>query len=381
MESTALAIDHRHLTLPDFCLFAPTELQIGPSVSQNEFSRLGKALSAVDQASDLWSCDYALAGQKRWGDEGLKVAAAATRLSVAYLKVGARIAERFGPSRRFPNMTREHYRGLVAFPIDFTDKWLPTVADKGFGAKTLRALAVEAFGRDPKAGYSKNKKRQVSIPETLYARLKECSPIPKTAVFIEQILSDFANNATPEQQARVAAALITRDADRTRERRGIKPKKAKKPKPEKIQELADVQFQLKKFQESSRPTYAERRQEQIENGAAPIPAKDRKYKCKVRIVFTECLGNTYLDGERGVQQLSGRNVYVSRYSTQEKAEAAAAEYGADRGYPCEAFICKPCSSALIGSGSGYRKEVWHVRARSAPVSHQPDSMAQADAGL
>src|SRR5580658_881622 len=109
-----LTISERHLTLPDFCLFAPTELQIGPSVSQNEFSRLGKALAAVDQASDLWSCDYALAGQKRWGDEGLKVAAAATRLSVGYLKVGARIAERFDPLRRFPNMTREHYRGLVA---------------------------------------------------------------------------------------------------------------------------------------------------------------------------------------------------------------------------------------------------------------------------
>jgi hypothetical protein len=354
-----LTISERHLTLPDFCLFAPTELQIGPSVSQNEFSRLGKALAAVDQASDLWSCDYALAGQKRWGDEGLKVAAAATRLSVGYLKVGARIAERFDPLRRFPNMTREHYRGLVAFPIDFTDKWLPTVVEKGFGAKTLRALAVEAFGCDPKAGYSKNKKRSVSIPETLYARLKECSPIPKTAVFVEQILTDFLSNATPEQQTRIAAALITRDADRTRERRGIKPKV------ETIKEPADVQFQLKKFQESSRPTYAERRQQQIENGAAPIPVKDKKYKCKVRIVFTECLGNTYLDGERGVQQLSGRNVYVSRYSTQEKAEAAAAEYGADRGYPCEAFICKPCSSALIGSG--YRKEVWHVRARSAPA--------------
>jgi hypothetical protein len=349
-----LTISERHLTLPDFCLFAPTELQIGPSVSQNEFSRLGKALAAVDQASDLWSCDYALAGQKRWGDEGLKVAAAATRLSVGYLKVGARIAERFDPLRRFPNMTREHYRGLVAFPIDFTDKWLPTVVEKGFGAKTLRALAVEVFGSDPKGGYSKNKKRQVSIPETLYARLKERSPIPKTAVFIEQILTDFANNATPEQQSRIAAALFTRDADRTRERRGIKPKV------EKIKEPADVQYQLKKFQESSRSTYAERRQEQIENGAALIPAKDRTYKSKVKIVFTECRGNAYIDGAEVKHHSTGRG--PSRYFSQNTAEAAAAEYSADRGYPCEAFICEACSSEVT------RITVWHVRARSAPVT-------------
>jgi hypothetical protein len=357
MESTALTIDHRHLTLPDFCLFAPTELQIGPSVSQDEFSRLGKALAAVDQASDLWSCDYALAGQKRWGDEGLRVAAAATRLSVGYLKVGVRIAERFDPSRRFPNMTREHYRGLCCFPVEFTDKWLPTVVEKGFGARSLRALAVAAFGRDPKAGYSKNKKRQISIPETLYARLKECSPIPKTAIFIEQILVDFASDATPEQQARIAAALFTRDADRTRERRGIKPKV------EKIKEPTDVQYQLKKFQEASRPTYAERREEQLANGAEPVPVKDKKYKCKVRIVFTECRGNTYIDGDVTKQLSTGMS--VSRYFKQEDAEAAAAEYGADRGYRCEAFICEPCSSTIA---SRYRKEVWHVRARSAPVT-------------
>src|SRR6266568_4927773 len=150
MESLTVN-DRRHLALPDSCLFAPTELQIGPSLSQNEFSRLGKALAAVDQASDLWTGDYALAGQKRWGNEGLRLAATATRLSTCYLKRSAVIADRFGPTRRFPNLTREHYRGLCVFPVEFTDAWLPTVVEKGFSAKTLRALAVEAYGSDPKA--------------------------------------------------------------------------------------------------------------------------------------------------------------------------------------------------------------------------------------
>jgi|SRR5271156_4494470 len=147
MSTSALVSQPRHFALPESCLFAPTELSIPASLSQTEFSTLGKALSSVDQASDLWACDYALAGQKHWGDEGLKIAAAATKLSVGYLKISSRIAARFDPSRRFPNLTREHYRGLCCFPVDFTDTWLPTVAEKDFGAKTLRALAVEAYPR------------------------------------------------------------------------------------------------------------------------------------------------------------------------------------------------------------------------------------------
>jgi hypothetical protein len=373
MATQSLALnERRHLELPESCLFAPTELRIGPALSQNEFSRLGKALASVDQASDLWACDYALAGQKRWGDEGLEVAAAATRLSVGYLKVSARIAERFEPARRFPNMTREHYRGLCCFPVEFTDEWLPTVVEKGFSAKTLRALAVEAFGSDPKAGYSKDKKRQVSIPETLFARLKECSPIPKVAVFIEQILLDFVSNATPEQKERITAALnaLPRAAYRARTRRKErKPKDKPAPEPE-IVEPADVRYQLQKFEESQRRTYAERRQEQLANGAQPVPVKERKYASKVRICFTECRGNTYLDGDGEVKQLS-KNNFVSCYHSQENADAAAAEYSADRGYICEAFVCEACSSILRRSNNGkdtYRRTVWHVRAARPAVT-------------
>jgi hypothetical protein len=93
--TSALTVQQRHLSLPDNCLFAPTELQISPSLSQPEFSRLGKALASVDQASDLWACDYAAAGKKRWGDDGLKLAAAATKLSVkSHVTTSCRIRAR-----------------------------------------------------------------------------------------------------------------------------------------------------------------------------------------------------------------------------------------------------------------------------------------------
>lgn len=227
--SAALTVQPRHLTLPECCLFAPTELQIGASLSQTEFSRLGKALSSVDQASDLWACDYALAGQKRWGDDGLKLAAAATKLSIGYLKVGARIAERFDPSRRFPNLTRHHYRCLVPFPVEFTDAWLPTVIDRNLSAKLLRAVAVEAYGSDPCKCRAQNEHRTVLIRQVLYARLKELSPIPKTAVFIEEVLEDWLSTATSEMQARVAAAILAREETWHQRRRAERnAKKAEK---------------------------------------------------------------------------------------------------------------------------------------------------------
>jgi hypothetical protein len=361
METT-LTVDRRHLALPDSCLFAPTELVIGSSLSQNEFSRLGTALASVDQASDLWACDYALAGRKRWGLEGLKLASTATRLSVGYLKISARIAERFDPARRYANMTREHYRGLCCFPVAFTDAWLPTVCDKGFSARSLRALCVQAFGSDPKAGYSKNKKRSIALPETLYARLKESSPIPKTAVFIEEVLTDWANNATPEQTARVAAALSTRDADKLRTRRAEKPKVEKKP--ETIEKPTYVSFQLQKFEQetSPRPTYAERREEQLTDGASPIPVKGR-YKSRVKIIFTECRGLSYIENNEGITRLLTKAT-ASRFCSLEMAEAAAREYSEDRGYECEAFRCDRCSAFHV-RGKNFHSGITSV---GAPLS-------------
>jgi hypothetical protein len=348
MNTQSLTVaDRRHLSLPESCLFAPTELQIASSISQTDFSRLGKALASVDQASDLWACDYALAGQKRWGDVGLKLAAAATRLNVSYMKVNARIAERFEPARRFPNMTREHYRGLCCFPVEFTDKWLPTVVEKGFSAKTLRALAVEAFGSDPKAGYSKNKKRSVSLPETLFARLKECSPIPKVAVFIEQILLDFVSNATPEQKEHIVVALnaLPRANFRARERRKEKKPKATKPRPApepKIQEPADVRYQLKKFEESQRRPYAERREEQIADGAKPVPVKDRK--SKLRLQWSPCTPDAFVDSESGPVQFSVKAKGPTRFKIEADAVAAEAEFAKERGHRERVAFCDVCKS-------------------------------------
>jgi hypothetical protein len=206
---SALITQPRHLDLPLGALFRPEELVIGPSTTAAEYQQLGAGLSRIATADKLWQCDYALWGKKKFGaEEGLTLAAESTGLSTSFLERCARIAERFDPSRRYPNMTREHYRGLCCFPASFTDSWLPTVCGKGLSARSLRALAVEAFGSDPMIAYSKKKKRSVSISPALWARLSEKAPTGKVCIFIETILSDFLvaqaayqrGEETPEQK-------------------------------------------------------------------------------------------------------------------------------------------------------------------------------------
>jgi len=337
------------LQLPDACLFAPTELSIPDSLSQSDFSRLGKALASVDQASDLWACDYALAGQKRWGDDGLKLAGTATNLSVGYLKTGARIAERFDPSRRFPNLTREHYRGLCCFPVEFTDQWLPTVAEKGFGAKTLRALAVEAYGSDPKEGYTRkqNKKRGIRISTTLYAQFQERSPIHKVAIFIEQVLEDWMSTVTTEQLARIEVALALRGE--WNHQRIVAERNRKKDEKLAAKEAAAARRKAKyeegraarEAEKAAREAEALARKAEIAAFRVAEQAKrdaEREQKKKLMVSARQV---------SGIKPFYGSCATSSKYRDMDSATLIAAKYSTAKGYDFEGFKCEKCKSFHI----------------------------------
>jgi hypothetical protein len=106
----------------------------------------------------------------------------------------------------------------------------------------------------------------------------------------------------------------------------------------------------------TRPTYAERRAQQLAEGAPSIATTGR-YKCRVKIVFTECPGPSYVDDGMHLLTKSA----ASCFKLLEAAEAAAREYSADRGYGCEAFLCDKCSA---------KRSVWHVRGRKRPSTVQ-----------
>lgn len=360
-EALAVQQPQRHLQLPESCLFAPTELQIGATLSKDDFGRLGKALSAVDNASDLWQCDYSLYAVKRWGEAGVEIASAATKLSKFSIKSFARIAERFDPSRRFANLTCYHYRNLVCFPVEFTDAWLPTIVEKNFSAKTLRALAVEAYGSDPKSGQAKkNPKRSVAMSEILYSKLKELSPIPKTALFIEQILEEWLGNATLEQQTRVHTALVVQ-ADTLRQQ-WVAEKKEKKAKREAAR-LAAVARSKANYEAKRAEREAEkaRRCAELQAEAAAqeaAEAREAEYKQKSKQAASTI---------RGIKPFYGVScANATNYKTAAGAADAAARYTAAKGYDFEGFKCEKCGSFHIRVD-----EVKYEQKRQAAIAARP----------
>jgi hypothetical protein len=184
-------------------------LQIPTSITKEDFRQLGAALSKIDSANDLWSCDFALHAQQTWEEEGLDLAASATGLSKFFLKRCARIASVFPPTRRHPQLNRNHYRILLPFDQAQIDAWLPTVADqKRLSAKSLRALAVEKFGEP--VTVKQPTKHAVKIRETLWTRLTQHAPSQKASALIELILEEWLKRPLSEQAIVLAAAELRR---------------------------------------------------------------------------------------------------------------------------------------------------------------------------
>lgn len=368
--NTSLALPSRSLSslsIPG-ALFSPVELSIDPSTSAEDYQRIGKAISSIGDADELWESDYALWGMKHFGAEGLTLAAGATGLSKGFLKRCARIAEVFPPERRHPNLKRNHYRVLLPFDQSKLDVWLPTVVNqKRLSSKSLRALAVEALGEPVTA--KQPAKRSVKIHETLWSQLLQHAPSRKASVLVEVILDEWLRRPQSEQdislatvelqkrqkqEARPPATIEQRKAASERAR---KWRAAKVEKPAKIEEPANVRFQLEKFEHTTRATYAERRQKQLAEGATPIPEKGPP-KSQVKIVFFECPGLSFIENSDGMMSRLTK-ASASRFHSLEKAEAAAREYGEDRGYACEGFQCEKCSAV---------RPIFHVRGVTRPAS-------------
>jgi hypothetical protein len=390
--SAALTISSSpSLALPAGAMFHPKMLTIGASTDRAEYQQLGAGISKIDDAGKIWVCDWALWGLRKFGQEdGLELAHAATGYTKGTLKKLAYIAERFAPEHRPDGFTRAHFKALLPFPQDWLNTLLPTVSNRRLSASGIRALAQEAFGSDPSLRPTR-KTRAVSIPSALYTRLAEVSPTRKVCVLVEAVLDAWLSKP-PEEQASALAVAAESKRERKNERQRNRTKKQKAEEPG----TADVRYQLKLYEAAQkaareaqkapvgdrrtegndfqsaqphpetsattdipRPDYETRRKQQIEAGAQPIPAKERKYTSSVKIVFTACRGNSYIESKEGQMSRFSAAARADRFFTLEKAEAAALEYSADRGYTVFAALCANCSTS--------HKPVWHVF-RERPVS-------------
>jgi hypothetical protein len=356
--STALALQRPSLTSLDVpgAMFSPSELQIGYSTSQDEFTRIGKALSSIDTASDLWQCDFALHGMRRWGkDDGIVLAAKATGYSQHFLRRCARIAKRFTPEKRYVGLTRNHYRRLLPFDAAQIDAWLPTVILDCHSASSLYALAVEKFGK-PEKSNKQYERRQMFLRDILWARLAPLAPSRKVVPLIEMVLEEWLKNP-PAAQAIVRAVDESqrrrksenkppsteesreKDAARARERREEAKKDAVGDTETGDPQADDTQ---------TRPSYALRRAAQIAAAGKQIPAAQRVYRSKIKIVFATCHG--VIDNSEVARTFKATG--ADRFFTALMAENAALEYSNDRGYTVWPRQCENCSTDA--------KPIWHV---------------------
>jgi hypothetical protein len=343
MATTALTVERPSLSslaIPG-ALFSPCELAIGPSTSAEEYSRIGKAISAISDADKLWECDYALWGMKKFGtDEGLVLAASATGLGKFFLKRCARIAERFDPSRRFPHLNRNHYRSLLPFKQSDIDQWLPSVAaQKRLSAKSLRALAVEQFGEPVEA--KQPQKHVVQIRETTWTRLTRHAPSRKAVILIELILDDWLKRPQSEQAIVLAAEELRKE--QKRERQQARQKRTRKravsgAKEPEEKGTASLDYQLAKFKrEHSEWSGLGSLGNTEAKGTNPVAVKRQRKAGKVgktpNIVWTVCQGPTTHKSVRG-----------DSFPDRESAQTAAAAYKAARGWTPFISFCEQCSA-------------------------------------
>jgi hypothetical protein len=290
--SAALTVQHRHLAIPESCLFSPAALSIPAAISKEEFQKLGAALVALDTADGLWTCDLAHFAITRWGkEEGAEIARAATGYTACTVRKLAYIAERFTPEHRPDGFTRAHFKALLPFPQDWLNTWLPTVANRRLSASGIRALAIEAFGSDP-SQRPMRRTRAVRIPTSLFTRLAEVSPTRKVSTLAEAIFIEWLCKSPEEQQFCIAvAAEHKRQEKNERERKRTERKALKQVAAAALRDRREAE-QLAQKAERQAFYEAERVQREAERAAA-VAAKAKKKAvahCAKIAQFTERQG-------------------------------------------------------------------------------------------
>jgi hypothetical protein len=245
---------------------------------------------------------------------------------------------------------------------------LPTVCEKGFGAKTLRALAVEAFGSDPKEGYTRkhNKSKSVQVPLTLYALFQERSPITKTAVFIRVVLEDWLNTATTEQQSRVAAALLTLEESNHQRRRAERNRVKAEKLAAKEAKAAARKAEIEAFREAERVKRdAERERKRVERERVSAERDAARERAEERARIAKLMAKIV----KGIEQsMYGSCFKATKFKSLAVAAAAAEKYTTAKGYDFEGFLCEKCSR-------------YHIRADEVKFEAKRRACTRATTGL
>jgi hypothetical protein len=149
--------------------FHPTTLDIEAGIPEDDWLKIGRALTAVCQAAYWWVGDWLQYGFKTFGKKTtFDLAQQATGYTRAQLYGCAFVAKRFPPQRRVDALTFFHHRCVCKYPPTVADRVLAEAAELGLTGRQTKEAAQLESGQQ-KSPASKPERKSVTItlwPET-----------------------------------------------------------------------------------------------------------------------------------------------------------------------------------------------------------------------
>jgi len=304
----------------------------------------------------------------------------------------AGVASYFPKPLRFENLSWSVYVLLRPFPLSFLEKFLPSVADSALSAKLIREKAVAEYGSDPQEWRKQKKYRAVRIATSLCDKIVEKSGNAKVTALVTEILESWLIGEKCERQP--ASGNKTQEWNQKVKDAGNEPVEAERvpvgdtdsdgnepdatqtcPKPEPPRpvegdlsepatrrspnEYLDAEDGIHRL--TDRPTYDQRRAQQIAEGAEPIKKKLRKPKPRaLRLQWTPC--SKPIRVEKGA--VTFRSHKPDCFRTLEDAQAAEEKNFQEKGHREEVVYCVvPCDAYHVKHI--YSSEV--LQRKSAPA--------------
>jgi hypothetical protein len=328
----------------------------------------------------------------------------------------AGVASYFPKPLRFENLSWSVYVLLRPFPLSFLEQFIPTIADSGLSGKLIRERACTEYGSDPQEWRKQKKYRTVRISTSLADKIVEKSGTAKVTALVTEILESWLVGSPVERQP--TSGNKTREWNQKVKDAGNEPVEAEKapvgdtesdgnepadvsaqpktsadpdsPKPVEV-DLSGAQEEVqamvqralaggrsgpKEFLDAEdgihrltdRPTYDQRRAQQIAEGAEPIKKKLRKPKPRaLRRQWVPC--GRALDAGNGPAMVRARSQKPDCFRTLEDAQAAEEKFFQETGQREEVVYCVvPCDAY----------HVKHIYSSEVPQRKAPSSLHGTD---
>jgi hypothetical protein len=309
--------------------------------------------------------DLLVAGTNEFGRKSYALACQATGYGRVSLYRIARTAAHFPNHLRLEYIAWSTFVLLRPFPLSFLEKFLPTIGGSDLSAKLIREKAVAEYGSDPEPYRKQKIFRNVRLSTELCDRIVERSGKGRVSGAVTQILKDYLAAAKSDGKASEAVAPSDGNEPAATSRHPETSAAPDFPKPVEVdlsepepqtrrspQEYLDAEDGIHRL--TDRPTYSQRRAQQIADGAEPISKRYGKQmrrkdaEPKLRLLWTTC-GAAASSGN-GVVGRAASSLRPTCFGTLEAAQKAEQENFERCGYREEVVAC-------LGVHQGY----WHIR--------------------